>query len=93
MLFTPGKHFDTYNTVEECMEKIAFYLDNVKVRSDIAREGAKLVHAEHTFVHRMRRMLKIVGGTYDEMEPVYNSIAIDRTTLPEDPDRCIEGWT
>ena len=70
-LFVPGKEFDTYRTTEEACEKIRFYLDHSDDRNRIRVQGQTAVQQHHTFLHRMQRMLHLIGGGRDSYEDDY----------------------
>jgi spore maturation protein CgeB len=55
--FVPGKHLDVYNTPDELIEKLAFYLSNDDLRAKIAAEGQKLVLEKHTFEQRLNKII------------------------------------
>ncbi len=50
-VFEPGVHLDTYRSIEECLDKIAFYLERPALRRRIAQAGCRLVHERYTFDH------------------------------------------
>ena len=56
-LFEVGKHFDTYDgTYKGLVNKINFYLDNDKLRSEIATAGQKHALKYHTVDFRVKEM-------------------------------------
>lgn len=57
-LFKPGAHLDTYESVEDCVEKIKFYLAHPEEREAIAQNGYELVRARHTYDARAKWLLK-----------------------------------
>ena len=59
--FVDGKHFIGFSSTAEAIEKAHYYLDHPMEREEIARQGHLLVRAEHTYVHRMQRMLNVCG--------------------------------
>jgi GT2 family glycosyltransferase/tetratricopeptide (TPR) repeat protein len=56
-LFEDGVHHATYRDPEELLDKAAFYLQRADVREKIARAGREHALAEHTYRHRMERVL------------------------------------
>ena len=56
--FIPGKDFVYYESKEDLLTKIDYYLNHDKERIDIAKSGHDKVAAHHTFRHRIREMLK-----------------------------------
>lgn len=59
-MFEPGREIATFRDVHELREKIGYYLEHNAERETIAGAGMKKVLAEHTFVHRMARMMSVV---------------------------------
>jgi len=51
-LFEADTEVVTYKSVDECVEKVSYLRDNVKVRDDIARAGQKRTLEQHTTYHR-----------------------------------------
>ena len=58
-MFQPGVDLDVFETTQECIEKIRFYLDDEEARKIIAENGCRKVLASHTFVKRIEEMLMI----------------------------------
>lgn len=58
--FTPGKHFDFYESRADLLNKIAYYLSHEEERRQIARNGHDQVAAAHTYRHRVREMLDAI---------------------------------
>lgn len=54
--FTPGEDFEYYESKEDLLQKIAYYLENDAERAEIARNGHDKVAAAHTYRHRVREM-------------------------------------
>ncbi|MGE5140464.1 MAG: glycosyltransferase [Rudaea sp.] len=59
-LFEDGKHLVTYETQEEMLARVAFYLEHEDAREAIAREGQSRVLSEHTYACRAERILSVV---------------------------------
>ncbi|VAX21658.1 hypothetical protein MNBD_NITROSPINAE02-787 [hydrothermal vent metagenome] len=55
-----GEEIITFDDSDDLREKIAFYLDHPEEREAIAKAGMKRTLKEHTFTHRMARMMGIV---------------------------------
>jgi spore maturation protein CgeB len=55
--FVPGEDFDYYESEEDLLQKIDYYLTHEKEREEIAQNGHDKVAAHHTFRHRVREML------------------------------------
>lgn len=60
-LFTEGKHYVGYTTIEEAIEKIDYYLVNPEERMKIAAAGQKLALDLHTYRHRWTDVAKIAA--------------------------------
>ena len=58
--FEIGTDLDCYETLEECHEKVAYYLTHDDIRREIADNGYQKVKAMHTYQIRIARILKIV---------------------------------
>lgn len=52
--FTPGVHLDTFETEEEMIEKIVYYLNHPEEREKIAKAGQEKVK-EYTFLKRIEK--------------------------------------
>jgi spore maturation protein CgeB len=59
-LFEPGKEIITYKTVEECIEKVKWLLDNPKERERIALAGQQRTLTDHSIANRSRAMNEII---------------------------------
>ncbi len=59
-LFTVGKEIEVFHDLEELLEKTEFYLSHEKERLTIAINGYKKVREEHTYAHRIKRILKTI---------------------------------
>lgn len=57
--FVPGEDFVYYESAEDLLQKIDYYLAHEEEREEIARNGHDKVAAGHTFRHRVREMLDI----------------------------------
>ncbi len=55
--FVPGEDFDYYESKEDLLNKIGYYLAHEDERAAIAANGRDKVAARHTFRHRVREML------------------------------------
>lgn len=53
-----GKEYDTFNSPEELVEKVEYYLAHNRKRRAIARAGCKRVRTEHTYVKRMEEVVR-----------------------------------
>lgn len=58
--FEVGKMCDTYRTIDECIEKIKYYLEHDDERYEMAEYGYKVVHEKHKFSDRLRVMIQHV---------------------------------
>lgn len=60
--YVPGKEIVTYSSPEELMQKIDYYLAHEEERTAIALNALRRTLQEHTYVHRLDRMLGILFG-------------------------------
>jgi len=59
----------TFSDIDDLREKIGFYLEHPEKREEIAKASRRRVLCEHTFVHRMARMINIVSANdYENIE-------------------------
>jgi glycosyltransferase involved in cell wall biosynthesis/tetratricopeptide (TPR) repeat protein/2-polyprenyl-3-methyl-5-hydroxy-6-metoxy-1,4-benzoquinol methylase len=57
-LFQDGVHLATYREPDDLLDKLAFYLRRDAIREKIAAAGRAEVLSQHTYGHRMERMLR-----------------------------------
>ena len=62
IFFKDGEHLAVYETPEELVEKARYYLENEGERLKVAKAGQRLVHEKHTYVDRMRFVIKTLLG-------------------------------
>lgn len=55
--FIPGEDFDYYESKEDLLYKIRYYLNHEEERAAIAKSGHDKVAKNHTFRHRVKEML------------------------------------
>jgi len=60
-LFKDGEHLARFVDLDELIEKIAYYLDRPKEREEIAKRGRREALNNHTYVHRIERLLSTVS--------------------------------
>jgi len=58
--FNVGKEMDIYTSIDDCVEKVGYYLKNEAKRKKIADVGYKATHERHTFRNRIETMLEIL---------------------------------
>ena len=58
-LFEPGRQVGTYSSVQDCLDKLTFYLENANLREDIAREGQQKTLTHHTYNRRVAELLHL----------------------------------
>lgn len=59
-LFVPGEDFVYYESKEDLLDKIGYYLSHEDERQAIAKNGHDKVAAGHTYRHRVQEMLSIL---------------------------------
>ncbi len=57
--FVPGEDFVFYESKEDLVRKVGYYLNHEKERQAIARNGHDKIAREHTYRHRVREMLSL----------------------------------
>lgn len=62
--FEIGKELESYGSMEELVEKCAFYLEHEEIRAKIARNGYEKVKAEHGYENRIAAMFGIYEKTF-----------------------------
>ena len=60
-VFTRKVHLDWYNTYDELVELIHYWLQHDEEREQVARQGYEYVMNNHTTTHRARQVLEDVG--------------------------------
>lgn len=55
-----GKDLECYASLEECVEKVRYYLQHEDIRMQIAENGYQKVKQFHTYGHRIADMLQIL---------------------------------
>ncbi|MCM1111987.1 MAG: glycosyltransferase [Muribaculum sp.] len=58
--FDIGVDLEAYSSLEELVDKCAYYLEHEDVRRQIARSGYEKVCTAHTYIHRMRDMIEAI---------------------------------
>jgi hypothetical protein len=59
-LFEPDSEVIAYNSTQECVELVTYYLAHEKERQAIARAGQQRTLREHTYLQRMQELVDIV---------------------------------
>ncbi len=59
--FSPGEDFVYYESRQDLLDKVDYYLEHEDERKEIARRGYEKVCAEHTYEQRLQEILDIVG--------------------------------
>jgi spore maturation protein CgeB len=60
--FIPGVEIETFASAEEMVEKIRHYLKSPEEADRIAQRGQARAHREHTYIHRLSEIFRIVDG-------------------------------
>ena len=60
-LFKEGEHLARFIDSDDLMETITYYLDRPKERVELAEQGRREVLNNHTYVHRIEKLLSIVS--------------------------------
>lgn len=56
--FEIGRDLEAYSSMDELVDKCAFYLEHDDIRQEIARNGYEKVKQHHTYPHRIAEMLR-----------------------------------
>lgn len=56
--FDIGTDLEAYSSMEELVEKCAYYLEHEDVRRQIAENGYRKVCERHTYIHRIKNMIE-----------------------------------
>lgn len=59
--FDEGRELVVYDTVEELIDKVGYYLRHEKERVAIVQNGFRRVHADHNYVNRIKDMMRQAG--------------------------------
>ncbi len=60
--FVPEAEVASFATIDELVEKTAYYLENPAAAAVIAEQGRMRAHRDHTYEHRLREILRIALG-------------------------------
>lgn len=60
-LFDDGKHLITYDTLDEMVELVHYYLEHEEEREKIAQAGYEQLINNHTYKHRVEKILSVIG--------------------------------
>ncbi len=88
--FEPGKEIVLYEDMEDLEQKVAFYLKHDEARREICRAAHRRALAEHTYRHRLKRVLQVLLSGADAPSPRFYPTSI---LLPSGSDRLrlLEG--
>jgi hypothetical protein len=79
-LFHVGKEIVTYNNVEDLLEKIHYYLSHDNEREQIAIAGQKRALQEHTYHHRVNKIMDYLGQpSLKKLAPMRSASSHTRT--------------
>jgi spore maturation protein CgeB len=59
--FAPGEEVAVFNSREELLAQVRYYLSHAEERETIARRGYERAQRDHTYEVRLRKLLEIVG--------------------------------
>ncbi len=58
--FTIGEDLECYENLADLKEKITFYLAHDDIRYEIAQNGLKKTREQHTYIHRVLQIMRIL---------------------------------
>lgn len=98
-LFRDGVHLATYRDAEELLDKVRFYLKREEVRELLAAAGRAAALEQHTYRHRMERVLAEVGKALASRShavrgnalPATQNIAVAAPLLTELPGSALQA--
>jgi spore maturation protein CgeB len=61
-LYSPGYDIETYTGADELIHKMDYYLHHEEEREQIALRGLRRTLQEHTYIKRLKQLLKVVFG-------------------------------
>ena len=59
--FNPGEDFDYYESEDDCIHKISYYLSHESTRKQIIANCIGKMRDYHTYVHRLQSILKTIS--------------------------------
>ncbi len=59
--YEPGREFVPFDDLDDCVEKVTFYLRHDSERARIARAYHDRTRAEHMWTHRFQKMFDDIG--------------------------------
>lgn len=62
LVYDVGTEMETYRNIDECVEKVQFYLKNDAGRESIAQAGYLRARRDHTWNRRFERLFDLLGG-------------------------------
>jgi hypothetical protein len=69
LLYDVGKEIVTYRTVDECIEKVKYYLEHESEREEIARAGYERAKRDHTWDKRFHSVFSLLGLAGSQRNP------------------------
>ena len=60
--FEIGKELEAYSSLDELVDKCAYYLQHEEKRKEIARNGYEAVKQFHTYPHRIAEMIRVISS-------------------------------
>lgn len=64
--FIPGKEIDVFDSLDDLVEKIGYYLSHPAERRAIRQAGLERAHRDHTYERRLRDVLSALGTSIPE---------------------------
>lgn len=59
--FVPGEDFVYYESIEDAVNKVDYYLTHEKDRLEIAHNGLEKIKSSHTFHHRLEKIFETIN--------------------------------
>jgi len=61
LYYEPGKEFVPVENLDDCVDKVKFYLQHERARARIAKDYHDRTRAEHMWTHRFQKMFQDIG--------------------------------
>lgn len=84
-LFQDGVHLATYQTADDLLDKVKYYLKHDDIREKVAQQGMAHAHEHHTYKHRVEAILQAAESLSTVSMAVPTNTAQKEATYQSDP--------
>ena len=60
-LFKPDEEIVTYSSIEDCVEKVKYLINNPQIANEIGKNGQRRTLAEHSYKHRVKELMQHIS--------------------------------